>query len=234
MREIVLDTETTGLDPSLGHRLVELGAVELVNKVPTGRRFHAYVNPERDIPDDAYRVHGLSSEFLADKPLFATVARDFLTFVEDAPLVIHNAEFDIRFIDHELTAAGFPALGFSRAVDTLALARKKHVGASNSLDALCARYGISTTHRTLHGALLDAQLLADVYVELCGGVQSSFALHVETDPSSIVAARRWTERPTPLVIPYHAAEHEAHRALLETLGAGAIWRRYQAPASSAA
>ena len=187
MREIVVDTETTGLDPAAGHRLVEIGAVELVNKVATGRRFHAYVNPQRDMPDDAFRVHGLSAEFLSDKPPFAAVASGFLEFVEQAPLVIHNAEFDIRFLDHELARAGLPALGMSRAVDSLALARRKHVGASNSLDSLCARYGISTAHRTLHGALLDANLLALVYLELCGGSKGRCR--------STSSSRRWPRLP---------------------------------------
>ena len=178
------------------------------------------------MPDDAYRVHGLSSEFLADKALFAHVATDFLAFLEDAPLVIHNAEFDIRFLDHELTAVGLPALGISRAVDTLALARRRHAGASNSLDSLCARYGISTTHRTLHGALLDANLLALVYLELSGGMQSSFALPVIVDVDAIIVAQRWTERPTPLARAIGMAEKAAHAAFLTTLGAGAIWHRY--------
>ena len=233
MREIVLDTETTGLDPAEGHRLVEIGAVELFNKVATGRRFHVYLNPQRDMPDEAYRVHGLSSEFLADKPLFTSVAADFLAFVEGAPLVIHNAEFDIRFLDHELTAAGLSPLGISRAVDTLALARKKHAGASNSLDSLCARYAINATHRTLHGALLDANLLALVYLELCGGSQSSFALPVVAEMDAIIVAHRWTERPAPLSTPRDVAESSAHGALIESLGSNAIWQRYRVAQATA-
>lgn len=234
MREIVLDTETTGLDPATGDRIVEIGAVELVNKVTTGRRYHVYINPERDMPDEAYRVHGLSGEFLADKPVFATVATDFLAFIEDAPLVIHNAEFDIRFLDHELTLMGLPALGMSRAVDTLALARRKNPGASNSLDSLCARYGISTAHRTLHGALLDANLLALVYLELCGGMQSSFTLPAVVEADAVIVAQRWTERPAPLARACDPSERTAHDALVELIGANAIWRRYIALAASAA
>ena len=151
-----------------------------------------------------------------------------------APLVIHNAEFDIRFLDHELTSAGHGPLGFSRAVDTLALARRKHPGASVSLDSLCARYGINTAHRTLHGALLDAQLLADVYGELCGGMQSSFSLQVEADATLTVIVRRWETRPIPLAVTHHAAEREAHLALVASIGDGAIWRRYRAAVESAA
>lgn len=234
MREIVLDTETTGLDPAAGHRLVEIGAVELINKVATGQRYHVYMNPERDMPDEAFRVHGLSSEFLADKPVFLQVASDFLAFIADAPLVIHNAEFDIRFLDHELTAAGLTPLGFSRAVDTLALARRKHPGASNSLDSLCARYGINASHRTLHGALLDANLLALVYLELCGGMQSSFALPVAAAVDAVIAAGCWTERPVPLARPVDAGERAAHAGLVESLGSAAVWHRYLKLASSAA
>lgn len=234
MREIVLDTETTGLDPATGDRIVEIGAVELVNKVATGRRYHVYINPERDMPDEAYRVHGLSSEFLADKPVFMQVVSDFIAFIADAPLVIHNAEFDIRFLDHELTKAGRPSLGMSRAVDTLALARRKHPGASNSLDSLCARYGINTAHRTLHGALLDANLLALVYLELCGGMQSSFALPSAAAADIVVAAGCWTERPQPLASPFHAGERAAHDDLVASLGSAAVWHRYLKLASSAA
>ncbi len=227
MREIVLDTETTGLDPSSGHRVVEIGAVEIVNKVATGRRFHVYLNPQRDMPEEAFRVHGLSEEFLSDKSLFAEVASSFLEFVEDAPLVAHNAEFDIRFLDHELTTAGHPPLGFSRAIDTLAIARRKHVGASNSLDSLCARYGISTMHRVLHGALLDAQLLADVYLELSGGMQSSMTLHVAADAAMALLRNGLTARPAPLAIVVHVDEQTAHESFVATLGATSLWTRYR-------
>ncbi len=233
MREIVLDTETTGLDPKSGHRIVEIGAVEIVNKVATGQRFHQYLNPERDMPEEAFRVHGLSVEFLADKPVFAAVARDFIDFIADAPLVIHNAEFDIRFLDHELTSHGHPPLGMVRAVDTLALARRKHGMASNTLDALCARYGIDASQRTLHGALLDAQLLAEVYLELCGGVQSSLELRLMEDGAATVA-QRLSARPAPLVRAPDAGEEAAHAALIETMGDKAIWNRYRARASDAA
>ena len=168
-----------------------------------------------------------------NKPLFHTVVGDFLAFVEDAPLVIHNAEFDIRFLDHELTSAGHPPLGFSRAIDTLAIARRKHVGASNSLDSLCARYGISTTHRVLHGALLDAQLLADVYLELSGGMQSSFSLHVAADAALALARNGLKARPAPLAIIMHADEQAAHEALIATLGTTALWQKFRQPATSA-
>ena len=232
MREIVLDTETTGLDPASGHRIVEIGAVEIFNKVATGRRFHVYLNPQRDMPDEAFRVHGLSEEFLSDKKLFAEVAAEFLQFVEDAPLVIHNAEFDIRFLDHELTTSGHAPLGFSRAIDTLAIARKKHVGASNALDSLCARYGISTTHRVLHGALLDAQLLADVYLELSGGMQSSLVLQVAADAAMALARNGLTARPAPLAFVVHVDEQAAHDSLVATLGATALWQKFRQPATS--
>lgn len=170
-REIVFDTETTGIDPASGHRLVEIGMVELVGRVETGRTFHAYFNPQRSMPPEAEAVHGLSAHFLSDKPLFPALIDDILAFVGDAPLVAHNAQFDMGFLNWELGLCGRPALDAARAVDTLALARARHPGAKHSLDALCTRYGIDRTHRVKHGALLDAQLLAQVYVELTGGRQ---------------------------------------------------------------
>jgi len=163
MREVVLDTETTGLDPSLGHRVVEIGCVEIVNQIPTGAAYHVLVNPERDIPDDAWRVHGHSAASLADKPVFGAVAREFLAFLGEDPLVIHNAEFDIRFINAELERIGMAPIAADRVVDTLALARRKHPGAPNSLDALCDRYRIDRSRRIKHGALLDAEILVEVY-----------------------------------------------------------------------
>src|SRR5215213_4339788 len=166
MREIVLDTETTGTDPAAGDRVIEIGCVELVNHVPSGRTYHVYVNPERPVSAGALAVHGLTNAFLADKPVFAAIADDLLAFVGDGRLVIHNAGFDVAFLNAEFARTGHPALPLEQVVDTLALARRKHPGASNSLDALCARYGIDNSRRTKHGALLDAEILAEVYIEL--------------------------------------------------------------------
>jgi DNA polymerase-3 subunit epsilon len=179
MREVVLDTETTGFDALSGDRLVEIGCVELINHVPTAKTFWKYVNPERDVPQAAFQVHGLSTEFLSDKPKFAEVADALLEFVGDSPLIIHNAEFDMKFINVELERAGKPTIPFARAVDTVAMARKKFPGAPASLDALCKRFNIDNSNRTLHGALLDAQLLADVYLELMGGRQAGLVLTEE-------------------------------------------------------
>ena len=182
MREIVFDTETTGLSFSGGDRLVEIGCVELVNRVPTGRTFHAYLNPERDMPAEAFKVHGLSAVFLSDKPLFHEVVEDLLDFIGDGdcPLVAHNAGFDFGFLNGELGRCGRPVVAMDRMVDTLVIARTRHPGAKHTLDALCARYGIDLSARTLHGALLDAQLLAQVYVELTGGRQITMGLSVDT------------------------------------------------------
>ena len=171
MREICFDTETTGLDPKDGHRLVEIGCVELVNRVPTGEVYHIYLNPERDMPTEAFNVHGLSEAFLADKPLFADIVEDFLAFVGDGILVIHNASFDMKFVNAELKASGRPTLPMSQTIDTVAMARAKFPGAAASLDALCKRFEIDNSARTKHGALLDAELLAEVYIELTGGRQ---------------------------------------------------------------
>ena len=176
MREIVLDTETTGLDPNEGHRLVEIGCVEILHGLPTGKTWHHYFNPERDMPSDAFAVHGLSREFLADKPLFEHLAEEFLAFVGEAQLVIHNAGFDMRFLNAELARIKRPTLPLDRAVDTLALARRKHPGARVSLDELCQRYGIDNSRRVRHGALLDAEILAEVYIELVGGRQTTLGL----------------------------------------------------------
>ena len=173
MREIVLDTETTGLDPLRGDRLVEIGCIELLNRIPTGQTFHRYLNPERDVPAEAFAVHGLSREFLADKPLFAEVVADLLAFIGDAPLVIHNAGFDVGFINAELERCGKPWVARERLIDTLLLARRKYAGGKNSLDDLCGRFGIDNSKRTKHGALLDAELLADVYLELIEALRRS-------------------------------------------------------------
>ncbi|MES2984299.1 MAG: DNA polymerase III subunit epsilon [Pseudomonadota bacterium] len=173
MREIALDTETTGLDPFSGHRLVEIGCVEMMGHIRTGNHFHVYLNPERDMPREAENIHGLSSAFLKDKPLFKTVARAFLEFIGDDPLVIHNAAFDLKFLNAELDSQGLPLIDFARATDTVLIARKRFPGSPANLDALCKRFSIDTSARTKHGALLDAELLADVYLELMGGRQSS-------------------------------------------------------------
>ncbi|MAC56833.1 MAG: DNA polymerase III subunit epsilon [Novosphingobium sp.] len=180
MREIIFDTETTGFDPKSGDRMVEIGCIEMINRVPTGKTFHAYFNPERSMPAEAEAVHGLSDAFLADKPLFSELAQDFLDFIEDSPMVAHNAGFDFNFINAELRLCGLPIVGKDRMVDTVALAKVRHPGAKLSLDALCSRYGIDRSHRTKHGALLDAELLAQVYVELRGGRQIGLELVAET------------------------------------------------------
>src|SRR3954451_10958975 len=202
MREIVLDTETTGLDPLRGDRLVEIGCVEIFNRMPTGQTFHRHINPERDMPAEAFAVHGLSSEFLADKPLFAHVVEEFLEFIADAPLVIHNASFDVGFLNAELERIKRPAIARERLVDTLLLARRKHPGVSNRLDDLCSRYAIDNSRRTKHGALLDAELLAEVYIDLIGARQSQLVLATEIRISQTDgfgdAPRR--QRPVPLAI----------------------------------
>ena len=229
MREIVLDTETTGLDPDKGDRIVEIGAVELLNHLPTGRTWHKYLNPERAMPDDAFRIHGLSDTFLADKPLFAALAQDFLAFIGTAPLVIHNAGFDMRFLNAELARAGFPLLPQERAFDTVALARRKFPGAQASLDALCRRFGIDNSARTLHGALLDSQILAEVYLELVGGRQPNFALGPRAAHSlpGQVAEGPWRPgpRPTPLPPRLTAGEANAHDTFVATLNGGGLWLR---------
>ena len=190
MREIILDTETTGLDPNRGDRLVEIGGIELVNHFPTGRTYHVYINPERDMPEEAFRVHGLSAEFLSDKPRFAELVDDFTAFIEGARLVIHNASFDMGFINAELKRAGRSLFPMDMVTDTLSMARRRFPGAAVSLDALCSRFGIDNSRRTKHGALLDAELLADVYIELIGGRQASFGLAepVGPGPGPVVAA----------------------------------------------
>jgi DNA polymerase-3 subunit epsilon len=230
MREIVLDTETTGLDPLRGDRLVELGCVEIFNRMPTGQTFHRYINPERDMPREAYEVHGLSTEFLADKPLFSAVADEFLAFVGDAPLVIHNASFDIGFINAELEKVARAPIPRERLVDTLLLARRKHPGVSNRLDDLCSRYAINNSHRTKHGALLDAELLAEVYIDLIGARQSQLILaeSVQARVASHADAPR-RQRTEPLLPRLSAAELAAHAAFVATLGEKALWGEY-APA----
>jgi len=217
MREIIFDTETTGLDPRTGDRMVEIGCVEMVNRMPTGRTFHAYFNPERAMPAEAEAVHGLSDTFLADKPRFAERVADLLEFLGDCPLVAHNASFDFGFLDHELSICGHPAVCRTRMVDTVALARVRHPGAKLSLDALCSRYGVDRSHRTKHGALLDAELLAQVYVELCGGRQIGLELVAESvtlAAAAPVLLRR--QRPFRAPRPHAATAEElaAHAAFL--------------------
>src|SRR5450432_3324481 len=220
MREIVLDTETTGLDPLRGDRLVEIGCVEIYNRMPTGQSFHVYFNPERDMPAEAFAVHGLSSEFLADKPFFADKVDEFLAFIADAPLVIHNASFDIGFINAELDRVKLPPIPRERLVDTLLLARRKHPGVSNRLDDLCSRYAIDNSRRTKHGALLDAELLAEVYIDLIGARQSQLVLATETRETRAGAdgemPRR--QRSSPLAPRVTEDDRAAHRAFVATLG----------------
>ena len=226
-REIVLDTETTGLSPVTGDRIVEIGCVELINHIPTGQHFHVYLNPERDMPEEAFRVHGLSAEFLRDKPKFAAVADDFLDFVGDGTLVIHNAPFDMGFLNAELKKLGRPELR-NQVIDTVMVARERHPGARVSLDALCKHYGIDNSKRTLHGALLDSEILAEVYLELIGGRQVGLALVAETRTTRTMfaAVEPARQRPVPLAPRLTEAEHAAHLKLVGTLGADAIWLKY--------
>ena len=227
MREIVFDTETTGLDPSTGDRLVEIGCIELVNRVATGRTFHAYFNPDRTMPIEAERVHGLSDAFLADKQRFHEHVVDLLEFIGDSPLVAHNAQFDFGFLNWELGACGHPAVALERMIDTLGLARRRHPGAKHSLDALCVRYGIDRSHRVLHGALLDAELLAQVYVELTGGRQIGLALAAEAGPAAIeVTAFRPRHREFRPARPHSASVEELarHKAFLESFDSP-LWAR---------
>lgn len=226
MREIVLDTETTGLDPAEGHRIVEIGAVELFNHLPTGNHFHIYLNPGRAMPPEAAAVHGLTDAFLADKPRFAAEAARFTAFLGEARLVIHNAAFDVRFINAELATAGYGPIAWGRVVDTLALARQRFPGAPASLDALCRRFGVDNSGRTLHGALLDAELLAEVYLELVGGRQPGLVLDAAAGQGARGAgAAPRAVRPRPLPPRLTEAEAAAHAALVAELGPAALWAR---------
>ena len=227
MREIILDTETTGLDPARGDRIVEIGCVELFNRIPTGEVFHVFINPERAMPADAFRIHGLSTEFLSDKPTFNTVAQKFLSFISDSRLVIHNAEFDMRFLNAELRRGDWGAIAMDRVTDTLALARRKHPGATASLDALCTRYRIDRSRRVRHGALLDAELLAEVYLELSGGRQSALLLHSRKAEKVEVVAAAPAFRSEPLAPRLTPEDAGVHRAFSETLGEKAVWLRYR-------
>ncbi len=232
MREIVLDTETTGFDPHAGHRIVEIGCVELINHLPTGQVYHCYLNPERDMPEEAFKVHGLSADFLADKPVFAEVVADFLEFIAESPLVIHNAEFDMKFLNAELERLGFPKMPMSRSIDTVMMARKKFPGAQANLDALCRRFEIDNTHRTKHGALLDSELLAEVYLQLIGGRQPGFELGlakaVAQVSAPVVRQRREARPHAPL-----PDELEAHLAFVTAKVKKAIWLREPEPAEDA-
>ena len=221
MREISLDTETTGLDPHSGHRIVEIGCVEMINHVRTQNHFHIYLNPQRDMPKEAENVHGLSADFLSDKPLFKSIADAFLEFIGDDPLVIHNAAFDMKFINAELDWIGRPAIPMDRTIDTVVMARKKFPGSPANLDALCKRFGIDLSARAKHGALLDAELLADVYLELMGGRQGGFALDAEPTQAVSEQGEDISQSSQPLVTPRHFAisdeENRAHKALLEKI-----------------
>ncbi len=229
MREIVLDTETTGLKPAEGHRVVELGCVELLNRIQTGATFHVYLNPERDVPAEAFAVHGLSAEFLKDKPRFAEIADDFLAFIADSALVAHNASFDHSFLCHELKRIERAEIPVDRVVDTLMLARRKFSAGSYSLDALCSRFGIDNSRRAKHGALLDAEILAEVYLELIGGRQAQLGLAeaIELPVSTVTEGAIIVRgRPEPLKPRLSEAEREAHRAFVASLGENAIWLSY--------
>ncbi|PJF09978.1 DNA polymerase III subunit epsilon [Pseudorhodobacter sp. MZDSW-24AT] len=229
MREIVLDTETTGFEPSEGHRIVEIGAVELFNHLPTGQTYHQYINPERPMPKEAFEVHGLGDEFLRDKPVFQAIGQAFLDFVGDAQLVIHNAAFDMKFLNFELERAGLPVLPNSRATDTLMIARRKFPGSPASLDALCRRFGVDNSAREKHGALLDSEILAEVYLELVGGRQPDFMLAAASGAAKQTGAAEasadWRPRPRPVPLASRITEEEmaAHAAFVGKLGDQAIW-----------
>ncbi|MBL6641594.1 MAG: DNA polymerase III subunit epsilon [PS1 clade bacterium] len=242
MREIVLDTETTGLDPASGDRIVEIGCLELVNRLPTGQTYHVYINPERDMPREAEAVHGLSAKFLSDKPLFAEIADEFAAFVKGAALIIHNASFDMKFLNAELAKLGRDDLRDNQIIDTLAMARKKFPGAPASLDALCRRFGVDNSNRDLHGALIDSELLAGVYLELSGGRQPGLVFQADAaksqDISEAGAARGQNPSPTaeaihskqprrrretPLAARLTEAERAAHQSFLQALPQRALW-----------
>ncbi|NIZ11804.1 DNA polymerase III subunit epsilon [Phaeobacter sp. HF9A] len=239
MREIVLDTETTGFDPFSGDRIVEIGAVELFNHMPTGETFHVYINPQRSMPQEAFGVHGIGPDLLEppqpagpgqvtlkDKPLFAAVGQQFLDFVRDAKLVIHNASFDMKFLNAELGWLNLPQLPMDQAIDTLAMARKRFPGSPATLDALCRRFSIDNSNRTLHGALLDSEILAEVYLELIGGRQPDFGLSTQSSGGQTDVDSNWrpTPRPSPLPARLTAEEKAAHEAFVDKLGDAALWK----------
>ena len=242
MREIVLDTETTGFDPFRGDRIVEIGCVELDNHMPTGNTFHVYINPERGMPDEAFGGHGIGPDLLdpprdaragevtlLDKPVFAKVGRDFHEFIGTAKLVIHNASFDMKFLNAELKWMGLPEIPMDRAIDTLGMARQKFPGSPATLDALCRRFAIDNSNRTLHGALLDSEILAEVYLELIGGRQPDFALNavVESRVSDVGYDSDWRPFPRPAPLPSRVTEEEtaAHQAFVDKMGDGALWKK---------
>ncbi|MFV0302875.1 MAG: DNA polymerase III subunit epsilon [Paracoccus sp. (in: a-proteobacteria)] len=231
MREIVLDTETTGFEAEQGDRIVEIGALELINHLPTGRTFHEYIDPERSMPKEAFEVHGLGDDFLRGKPKFAEIAAKFVSFIgDDSSLVIHNAKFDMKFLNAELKRAGHAALPWSRAIDTVAMAREKFPGSPASLDALCRRFGIDNSNRTLHGALLDSELLAEVYLELIGGRQPDLILERSAATPEIGGGDQQTgaRRPRPAPLPSRLTEAEAaaHAEFVAGLGDQALWTRF--------
>ena len=227
MREIVLDTETTGFDPEGGDRIVEIGAVELLNHLPTGRTYHQYICPERSMPKDAFEVHGLGDEFLRDKPVFAKVAQKFLDFIGQSKLIIHNASFDMKFLNAELGWMKMPAIPMEQALDTLAIARKKFPGSPASLDALCRRFGIDTSARTLHGALLDSEILAEVYLELIGGRQPDLVLSGSNRKNQNAGQDAWQARPRENALAPRISEEEtaAHREFIDEMGDEALWKK---------
>ena len=227
MREIVLDTETTGLDPRTGDKIVEIGAVELWNHLPTGKTFHKYLNPERNVPEEAQAVHGLTEDFLRDKPLFSQIVDDFLRFIKDSKLVIHNASFDMKFINSELELAKKSKLPGDITIDTLSIARKKFPGSPASLDALCRRFNIDNSARTLHGALLDSEILAEVYLELIGGRQPDFGLSdiIINDNLKLEENRQSSKRPEPLKMRLTEQEERAHSVFVKTLGKNSVWHK---------
>ena len=229
MREIVLDTETTGLEPNEGHRIVEIGAIELWNHLPTGKKYHQYVNPERSMPQEAFAVHGIGDRFLKKEPTFSQIVNDFLAFIRNDPLVIHNALFDVKFLNAELNWSNKPKIKIERTIDTLQLARKMFPGSPASLDALCRRFNIDNTSRSLHGALLDSNILAEVYLELLGGKQPRLTLSQEhlpnTSPLKETKAKTAVKRPRELAPRVTQSELEAHKVFVKELGVDAIWNK---------
>src|SRR6056297_255629 len=229
MREIVLDTETTGFEPDQGDRIVEIGAVELFNHVPTGNTYHQYINPERGMPQEAFEVHGLGDDFLRDKPVFSSIAQAFVEFIGDAKLVIHNAAFDMKFLNAELSWVRRAAIPMDQAIDTLAIARRRFPGSPASLDALCRRFGIDNSSRTLHGALLDSEILAEVYLELIGGKQPDFALSAgQSGRATHDVSLSWRPGPRPerLAARLSPDEATAHAAFVDGMGDGALWKTF--------
>ena len=228
LREIVLDTETTGFKATNGDRIVEIGCIELINHIPSGKDFQTYINPERDMPDGAFSVHGLSEEFLADKPLFHDIATDFLSFIDDAPLIIHNAPFDMGFLNFELKKINIQPIK-NKIVDTVLLARKIHPGARVSLDALCKHYGVNNSHRTLHGALLDSQILAEIYLELIGGRQVALSLseNISEEPQTKEINQKTIDltRTNRLKDRVSKQEEQAHNELIKNMGENTLWTK---------